>query len=440
MNTIEASGYECFIVGGSVRDSLLGETPFDFDITTNALPDEIKRILSGFRTVDTGLRHGTVTVISEEHHVEVTTYRIDGTYSDNRRPDSVIFTPAVRDDLSRRDFTINAMAYNPQTGFIDLFGGEADIFSRNLTCVGNPRERFREDALRILRALRFASTLNFTIEQNTANAIHDLSYTLKNISKERIAKEFERLLCGSNVYNVLTQFSDTVTQIIPEFEPCIGFLQHSKYHIYDVWEHTVKALSISKPYKSVRLALLFHDIAKPECFKLDKANEGHFSGHSKIGALMTEKILRNLKFDNQTINTVSKLVRYHYITPVAERKFTKKLLSEIGFDLFVPLMEVIRADNLAKNSFCFERAEAAQGMLKIAEDVVRNNECHSVSMLEIDGTEIALTGASGRNIGRILEALLTEVIAEKIPNENAALNTRAREIYEVFCIGNAKYG
>jgi tRNA nucleotidyltransferase (CCA-adding enzyme) len=372
--------------------------------------------------------------------VEVTTFRIDGVYSDNRRPDTVTYADAGEADLSRRDFTVNAMAYSEKTGLVDLYGGEEDLFTHTIRCVGNPSERFDEDALRILRALRFAATLQFSIEQHTANCIHQKAALLHNISKERISKELTRLLCGKNAGGILTDFADVFTEIIPEIAPCIGFEQNSKYHIYDVWEHTTAAIKVSQPDKYVRLALLFHDIAKPVCYRQDENGSGHFSGHEKIGAQMAESILKELKFDNKTIETVCKLVRYHYITPVASKRAVKKLLAKVGYPLFEPLMQVVKADNLAKHTFCFERADIADEMLQIASETIKSGECFTLSMLEIDGSDLTAKGLRGRNVGRILDILLGEVIDEKTLNKHELLNERADEISRELQISNARYG
>ncbi|MDR0992233.1 MAG: CCA tRNA nucleotidyltransferase [Ruminococcus sp.] len=432
LSELERQGFEAYIVGGCVRDGILGKPPADFDIATSATPEEIKLVFESYKTIDTGIKHGTVTVIADEGTpVEVTSYRIDGTYTDNRRPDDVVFTRRIEEDLSRRDFTVNAMAYSPKRGFIDIYGGAHDLFAQTIRCVGDPEMRFGEDALRILRALRFASKLRFTIDADTAANIHRCKDSLMNVSAERIGKELELFLVGSPT-DLLIQFSDVISVFIPEIQPCVGFEQHSKYHVYDVWKHTATAVGAAKPDRLVRLALLFHDLSKPECYHPDSLGAGHFSGHEKTGAALTETIMRRLKFDNATVETVTTLVRYHYVAPVTDRASVKKILSEIGFEKLVLLTEVIKGDNLAKHAMCFERVELSTKMREVAEDIVNSRECYDLSMLETDGNEIAKTGATGKEIGKILRMLLDEVIEEELKNNYVTLQARAAEIYKAL--------
>jgi tRNA nucleotidyltransferase (CCA-adding enzyme) len=428
---LERQGFEAYLAGGCVRDGILGKVPSDYDIATSALPNDIKSVFSSYKTIDTGLKHGTVTVIADGIPVEITTYRIDGNYSDNRRPDDVTFTQKIADDVSRRDFTVNAMAYSPKRGFIDIYGGSRDLFAQTIRCVGDPEKRFNEDALRILRALRFASKLRFKIDPDTASYIHRYKDLLLNVSSERIAKELEMFLMG-NPEELLLQFSDVFSVFIPEIQPSIGFRQNSKYHVYDVWKHTATAVGASKADKYVRLALLFHDLAKPQFFLPDSKGAGHFTGHEKAGAYMAEEILRRLKFDNETIETVTKLVRYHYVAPVTDKVSVKKLLSEIGPENLSLLTEVIKGDNLAKHAMCFERVELSSKMREVAEEIVASRECYNISMLETDGNEIAEIGAQGKEIGKILRMLLDEVIEGTVPNNYDALKKRAEEIFSAL--------
>jgi tRNA nucleotidyltransferase (CCA-adding enzyme) len=440
LQKLSAAGFEGYIVGGCVRDSLLGEDPKDYDVCTNALPAQIKAVFSEYRTVDTGIKHGTVMVLIDKMPIECTTYRLDGKYSDGRHPDSVFFTDNLREDLSRRDFTVNAMAYNQKDGLVDLFGGQKDLFARVLRCVGDADTRFTEDGLRIMRALRFLSVLDFEPDTFTAAAIFRNQKLLDNVSKERISGELTKLLCGRNASAILDRYASVFTQIIPETGPMVDFEQHSKYHIYDVWKHTAVAVGAAKPDKYVRLALLFHDIGKPSCFRQDATGAGHFSGHEEVGADMTDVILRGLKYDNQTISTVKLLVRNHYITPVADRTSVKKLLSEIGYQNWKLLAEVIRGDNMAKRSICFDRIPVIESMKSIADDIIESRECYTIGMLNIDGTRISELGASGRDIRRILSSLLTDVINDVTPNTSAALISRAKEIYRNIQLGSVYYG
>jgi tRNA nucleotidyltransferase (CCA-adding enzyme) len=431
LQKLERQGFEAYLAGGCVRDGILGKTPSDYDIATSAVPDEIKTVFSSYKIIDTGIKHGTVTVIADGIPVEVTTYRIDGNYTDNRRPDDVTFTQKISEDVSRRDFTVNAMAYSPKRGFVDIYGGSRDLFAQTIRCVGDPEKRFNEDALRILRALRFASRLKFKIDPETAANIHRCKDLLLNVSAERIAKELEMFLLG-NPTELLIQFSDVFSVFIPEIQPSIGFVQNSKYHVYDVWKHTATAVGAAKADKAVRLALLFHDLAKPQCYSPDSLGAGHFGGHERAGAAMAEEILRRLKFDNDTVETVTKLVRYHYVAPVTDKVTIKKLLSEIGFDDLALLTEVIKGDNLAKHAMCFERVELSSKMREIAEEIVASRECYSISMLETDGNEIAGIGATGKEIGKILRMLLDEVIEGTVANNYNSLKIRAEEIFKAL--------
>ena len=417
---LELYGYEAYIVGGCVRDSLLGRAPKDYDIATSAAPEQVKECLSAYKVIDTGLKHGTVTVLSDDY-VEVTTFRMDSAYSDHRHPDEVTFSDNLLDDLSRRDFTVNAMAYNHRTGVIDKFGGQKDLFKRKIKCVGEPAVRFNEDALRILRALRFASQLDFEIDDLTATAVHDMYRLLGEVSKERIASELNGIVTGKAPCEVMKRFSDVLSFIIPEIRPCIGFEQHSRYHVYNVWDHTAAAVEHSAPETEVRLALLLHDIAKPVCCNFDDEGNGHFYGHEKIGAEMAEKILRSLKYPNDTIETVCKLIKFHYITPVDDNVVVKQLLSAVGSEDFFRLAEVIKGDSRAKQRICFERVQIVENMELRAKDILDKKECISISQLDINGADVAALGARGRQIGDILNKLLALVIEEKADNIKSEL-------------------
>lgn len=425
---LENNGFEAYIVGGCVRDAMLGKTPKDYDITTSAAPEDVKECLKGYHVIDTGLKHGTVTVVAGDDYVEVTTFRIDGGYSDHRRPDSVTFSDNLTDDLSRRDFTINAMAYNHRTGVIDEFGGQKDLFRQKIRCVGEPAVRFNEDALRIMRALRFASQLNFEIDKLTSTAIHDMRRLLDNISPERLCKELTGLICGASPSSVLTEYSDIIATVIPEIRPCIGFNQHSRYHVYDVWTHTAVAVENSPAVPEVRMALLLHDIAKPDCCRYDDEGSGHFPGHERAGAAKAEDILRRLRCSNDFIECVCTLIKYHYIAPVDDRIVVKQLLSKVGTENFFRLTGLMRGDSRAKQSFCFERVQVLDAMDKKARSIIDNKECISVSQLAVNGSDIAALGASGRQIGDILNRLLTNVIEEKCCNDKNALLSAAGEM------------
>ena len=428
IRVIEDGGYEAYIVGGCVRDSLLGKEPKDYDIATSASPEKIKELLGEYHTIDTGIQYGTITVVSEDDYVEVTTFRVDGEYNDNRRPDNVMFSDDLIQDLARRDFTVNAMAYNHRTGIIDKYGGQKDLFMRKIRCVGNPIIRFNEDALRIMRALRFASQLNFEPEVSTAQAIHKCKNLLKNVASERIAKELDGILVGDAPANVLTDYSDVISVIIPEVRRCIGFNQHSRHQIYDIWTHTAIAVENSDNIREVRLALLLHDIAKPDCCCFDDEGNGHFPGHERAGVEIAERVLQRLHYSSEVISCVSTLIKYHYVTPVDDRIVVKQLLSKLGKDCFFKLTAVIKGDSRAMQSFCFERVQILESMEKKANEIINNKECINVSQLLINGYDIIMLGAEGPKVGDVLNALLSAVIDEKIPNERERLLDYAKEI------------
>ena len=418
---LESRGFEAYIVGGCVRDSLMGLIPDDYDVTTNALPEQIKNCFSDTKTIDTGIKHGTVTVVSGGENVEVTTYRVDGEYKDFRRPETVSFTDKLTEDLSRRDFTINAMCYSHRTGIIDKFGGQRDLFNHLVRCVGDPQKRFGEDALRILRALRFASRFDFSIESTTALAIHEMCPLVNNVSAERIRTELVKLLCGSAPAEILIEYSDVITKIIPEFRKCLDFEQHSSYHIYDVWEHTAYSVENSANDPYVRLALFFHDIEKPSCFRYDEEGEAHFPNHEKKGADTAENIMRRLKFDNKTIDIVSCLIRYHYVTPVDDRIVVKKLLWKIGEKNLGRLIEVIKGNSRAMQSFCLDKLTVLGAMMIRMYDVIRSGECYKEDMLALKGDDIAAEGFVGKEIGSALHYLVEAVIDGRVKNEKSEL-------------------
>lgn len=430
IHSLENAGFEAYIVGGCVRDSFMGRIPNDYDVCTNAKPDEVKAALSGFKTIDTGIKHGTVTVISDNEPVEVTTYRIDGEYSDHRKPDSVEFTDQLTDDLSRRDFTINAMAYSDKTGVVDVFNGQKHLFNRKIRCVGEPEKRFEEDALRILRALRFASELEFVLDKDTDSAVHRCRKLLRDVSEERITAELNRLLMGENVYDVLMNYHDVIEVFIPEIAPCVGFNQQSRYHLYDVWEHTAMSVSQAKKDLTIRLAMLLHDISKPDCFKLDDNGQGHFYEHEQLGAEVAEKILRRLKYPNSVIEDVVTLIRYHYVTPVDDERVIKRLMSKIGSPAFHRLMEVQKADSRAKQPFCMERVPLIDKINFKAYEIEKRGDCISLKDLAVNGNDIMELGYSGKAVGVVLEELLQSVISEEISNDKDALISMAKKLGE----------
>ena len=420
ITALEENGFEAYIVGGCVRDTLLMLTPHDFDVTTNALPEQMKQCFTSFKVVETGIKHGTLTVFVDSEPVEVTTYRIDGEYTDHRRPEEVTFTTSLKEDLARRDFTINALAYSEKTGIVDFFGGQDDLTNQVIRCVGEPKKRFSEDALRIMRALRFSATLGFGIESETSKQLLALKTTLKKIAVERISVELEKMIMGNNCYSVLMEYPTVLAEIIPEIAPCVGFEQHNKYHKYNVWEHIVMAVATSKKDRIIRLAMLLHDIEKPNCFKLENG-QGHFYKHEKKSADKANEILHRLRYDNDTITRVCLLIENHYFTPVNEEKAIKKLLSKIGNEAFFQLLDVQRADANAKNDFCLDRLPILWEIEKNAKGIISRGDCLSLKDLAVNGNDLMELGYEGKKIGETLKSLLVMVIDGKVANERDAL-------------------
>lgn len=416
LERLESCGYEAFTVGGCVRDTIMGRSAHDTDITTNAMPEQIIAAFSDCKVIPTGLKHGTVTILKNSVPYEITTYRIDGEYKDSRRPETVEFTKDITEDLARRDFTMNAIAMDRHGNMTDPFGGQADIADKVIRCVGDPVQRFTEDALRIMRAVRFASQLGFAIEEKTAEAVHAMKGRLKNISQERIRSELDKLLCGRYCVDVLLSYSDIITTIIPEFEPSIGFDQHSPYHKYDVWEHTVRAVGYA-PADNVKMrtALLFHDIAKPACATFDENGRGHFKKHGPVGAEMTQDIMKRMKYDSATIAYCVMLIARHS-KRVFDRVAVKKMMSDIGDDLFFELMELKKCDNLAKNDFVLEENELFDHLIDEGRSIIENNECRSLRDLAVNGRDLMDIGLQGKDVGSALKELLKLVLEGRLEN------------------------
>lgn len=421
INSLNEAGYEAYIVGGCVRDILLNTTPADYDITTSATPLETEKVFWGERIIETGLKHGTVTLIKNGMPLEITTYRIDGEYKDNRRPENVIFTKSLGEDLARRDFTINAMAYSPKGGVVDIFGGKADLENKIIRCVGDAHRRFNEDALRILRALRFASVLGFEIEKDTKKSIFDNRFLLKNISAERISAELTKLLCGENVKDVILEFSQVLEVVLPEIRGMRGFNQKNPHHIYDVLTHTAIATSNAPKEPALRLATFFHDCGKPDTFKLDEKGVGHFHGHPNISYEKAKTALKRLKLDNSTTNLVLTLVKYHDTAIDPTEKGVKRALNKYSPEVFFKLLDIKRADNSAKNPKYNNKAEM-DFLEKTAKDILLKRECFSLEDLAINGTDLMKLGIpTGKEIGNSLQFLLNAVIDGEVQNKKENL-------------------
>lgn len=431
LDRLTARGFEAYAVGGCVRDSLLGKTPGDWDICTSAMPQETEACFSDLRVVETGLKHGTVTVMLERTPFEITTFRRDGDYLDHRRPEQVEFVKSLREDLARRDFTVNAMAAGVDGTIIDPFAGEDDLAKKILRCVGNPDRRFQEDALRILRGLRFASQLGFSLEPETAAAMERNCALLSHISGERIYAELTKLLLGAHAAAVLSRYGKMLLPVLPEIGPAMGCLQYNPCHDKDVWEHTLCALSLSPPDKIVRWTLLLHDLGKPDCFTMDAKGIGHFHGHPQRSAELAQGIMERLRVDKDTRETVCELVRRHDDGGAVTRKAVRRWIFRLGAERLRLLMQVKRADCLAHADTprTRERYRATMEFTALTEQVLREERCFSVKDLEIGGREVLDCGAvPGPQVGKILEQLLLEVLDEQCENSKEALLKRTKEI------------
>ena len=420
---LKANGYDAYLAGGCVRDMLMDKEPHDYDIATDALPDRVMEIFSDHRVILTGAAHGTVAVVSDGNNVEITTYRADGVYSDKRRPDTVSFSVTAEEDMSRRDLTINAMMMDPDSGeVIDIFGGREDLSRGIIRCVGDPVKRFGEDALRIMRALRFASVLGFDIESGTDAAIRAGREDLREIAVERIAVELIKLLTGKTPARILCAYPDVLSVVIPEIIPCVGFDQNSIYHNMDVWTHTAYAVERSVCTGRVRLALLLHDIEKPSHYS-EENGSGHFHGHDTAGAETAERIMQRLKLDKKTIRDVSALVRYHEIAPGKEGAVKKyrKLYGMLGRELFCDLFEVATGDNMAKSEYAHTRLERLAPLRDEILAYADGGGCTDIRSLAVNGSDLAAAGLDGEEIGRGLERALDMVTGGEIANEKQAI-------------------
>ncbi len=420
LERLESAGYQANLVGGCVRDYIMGREVHDYDITTDALPERIMEVFGDIKVIPTGIKHGTVTVIYEGEPFEITTYRIDGSYTDSRRPDSVEFTKDLEEDLARRDFTMNAVAMNVRGEIFDPFGGRDDIKKGIIRCVGDPIKRFTEDALRILRGVRFASQLGFEIEKNTSEAVLSLRERLDNVSRERINVEMDKLLCGKSVVPVMLEYREIIACIIPEIRKSFDFKQYSHYHKYDVYEHTVRAIGNAEDDVLIRRTLLLHDIGKPDTFRRDENGVGHFKGHAQLGAKMAETILRNLRYDNKTIETSCELI-FRHSDDILTEKNVRSVISKIGAENFFLLMKVKKADNSAKNPFVLEENRELEFLEATARKLVEENACMSISALEVNGKDMISLGLKGKDIGTALNELLEQVISETIKNQHDEL-------------------
>ena len=425
LHRLEEKGFEAYVVGGCVRDSLLGREPHDWDITTSATPQQVKKIFQ--RTVDTGLKHGTVTVLLDREPYEVTTYRIDGEYLDGRHPSGVTFTRSLREDLQRRDFTINAMAYSDSRGLQDCFGGLEDLKKGMIRAVGDPMKRFGEDALRIMRAVRFAAQLGYAVEEETRRAMKTLAPTLSRVSAERIAAELEKLLVSPHPEMIRMAWECGITAVVlPEFDRCMETEQNNPHHCYSVGEHTIHSLMEARRDRVLRLAMLLHDFGKPACKTTDDKGIDHFYGHPEKSAALANQILRRLKYDNDTRRAVVRLVRFHDRKVRLTKPGVRKAVMEIGEDLFPLFLEVKDADLYAQS--LYQRQEKVEEMAEIRRlyaQILEAGDCLSLRDLAVSGDDLIAAGMQpGKELGRVLQDMLRDVVDVPAHNDRDYLLQR----------------
>ena len=417
LHILQDAGYEAYAVGGCIRDSLLGRTPDDWDITTSARPEETKALFE--KTIDTGIQHGTVTVMRHGRGYEVTTYRVDGEYEDGRHPKEVTFTASLEEDLKRRDFTVNAMAYNEEDGLVDLFGGRQDLERKIIRCVGEANERFEEDALRIMRAVRFSAQLGFTIEERTKEAIRGHADRLRQVSAERIQMELTKLVTSPNPDFLRIAWETGITAVVlPEFDRLMEQPQNNPHHCFSVGEHTLHAMRAVRPDKCLRLAMLLHDVAKPLCLTTDEAGIDHFHGHAQKGERIAAQILKRLRYDNHTTELVSRLVKWHDAAIEPEKKAVRRAASRMGKDLFPLILEVKAADLAAQSDYRrAEKQEWLERLRGLYEEIEREGDCLTIKDLAVNGRDLMQAGMEpGPRLGRTLQELL-EIVLED-PEKN----------------------
>ncbi|MBR5284927.1 MAG: HD domain-containing protein [Clostridia bacterium] len=418
---LESCGHRAYVVGGCVRDACRGEIPHDWDMTTSARPEETAAAFAGYTVIETGIQHGTVTVLMEGQPLEITTFRTEGAYADHRHPDGVTFVRDLEADLVRRDFMVNAMAYHPREGLIDPFGGREDIQKGILRAVGDPDRRFEEDALRILRGLRFAARLGYTIEEETRAAMSRKAHLLCHVSVERILEELRKLVMGEHILNILLTCSDVLAAVLPEIFPMVGFDQNNRHHIYDVWTHTAHAVTQAESDPIVRLAMLFHDVGKPASYTVDFHGEGHFYAHAKLSGELTDAILQRLKCDTYTRTEVVWLVTHHDYSIREDDRTVRRLLSRFGYDRARRLLLVKMADNASHAPEYTERGVIACRLLDRLDAVLAQQPCLTLRDLALNGRDLMAMGYTGPAIGKALQRLLDAVVDGLCENDREAL-------------------
>ncbi len=431
LERLRENGIKAYLVGGCVRDHLRGVVPHDYDIATVAMPEEILRIFSDCRTIPTGLQHGTVTVLIDGMPLEITTFRVDGDYRDARHPESVTFSRSFREDAARRDFTVNAMGYSPSEGIVDFYGGQTDLKKKVIRTVGDAETRFHEDALRILRALRFSSVLDFEIEAKTASAAAALAPTLRAVSVERIYEEFCKLLCGPRAFSVCAEHRAVIAEVIPPLADCFDFDQKNPHHIYDVYMHILHTVQSVAPDKILRLAALFHDVGKPHCQSIDEEGIGHFYGHAALSAKIAEETLLSMHAERETVEAVKELVLHHGDPLPFDNYSLRKLISKRGETYFFRMLALKRADTAAQAPSCHARLAELNRIEEVARALLSEPPCFSVRDLSLNGKDIMALGVpKGRTVGLVLEHLLDLVMAEKIENERELLLLEAKRFLD----------
>lgn len=427
LSKLNEKGVKAYTVGGAVRDSLMGREPSDYDVSAECTPFELLEIFKDFRCVDTGIRYGTLSVFSGERYVEITCCRRERGYSDNRRPDAVEYCKNIEEDLARRDFAVNAIAMDGEGDLIDPFNGKKDIENKIIRAVGDPERRFSEDALRIIRAVRFEATLGFEMEEETKKAVKKLAPSLVNVSGERIFTELKKLLLGDNVFSVLMEYKEVVCTVIPELSVSVGFEQNNPHHVYTVYEHIAKTVEAAPKDINIRLCMLLHDVAKPRSYTTDEKGVGHFYGHPELSEKMAYDILKRLKADGETVKKVCFLIKYHDTRPSATRKSLRKYLSKVGFEGARELLGVRRADLSGQSPAYFDQFEYLSESERIIDALEKEEVCISLEGLAVKGKDLVEIGIpKGKAIGEILSYLLEKVVKEEIPNERESLLKTAK--------------
>ena len=430
VEALEAAGYQAYAVGGCVRDSLLGLTPADYDLCTNATPDAICQVFAAHQLLHHGQKHGTVGVVLDGAVFEITTFRTEGGYEDARHPGWVDFVKNIEEDLARRDFTVNAMAYNPKTGYVDPFGGQEDLKNRILRTVGDPEARFREDALRILRGARFSARFRLTPEASTLDAMIRLAPMLDKIARERVFDELCKLLLSATAED-LRIFSPILTQVIPELATSVGFLQHSPHHRYDVFTHTAHVVEAVSKEPGLRWAALLHDVGKPACFTRDENGRGHFKGHAKVSKELADGILLRLKAPSALRQQVTELIELHMTKLEPDKKLLRRRLGKLGPQRLEELLALQEADMGSKGTGKPAETEQFCVLRTLLDEIAKEEACFSIKDLAVDGWDLQQLGmAPGPDVGKSLHWLLGQVQDEVIPNEREALLRTVRELME----------